>query len=414
MNKKIWIISHYAMTPAQGTLTRHYIFAEHLRKKGYNCRIFASSAIHNTEDTNMIEGNERYIEVKQDNIDYTYIRTRNYNNKFMRVLNMVDFFFGVLSTCKKYKKPDVIYVSMPHFLAGLAGVIVARRLKVRCVLEVRDLWPETIVQYRLARKHNPLIPPLYALEKWLYVHADSLVFTMEGAMDYIRSRGWDNRIGPGKVSYINNGCDLESIRRNEKEFVFESGELDNPATFKVVYAGSIRYVNNVRQIVDCAQLLQDGGHSDIVFLIFGEGNQKEELIEHCRAENIGNVFFKGYVNKRFMPSILQRSDINLIHSTSNPIFKYGYSLNKVFDYLASGKPILSDIYCNPKFDILLRYDCGKTVEGNSAETLAQGVLAFHDMPKEERAAYGRRAELAAQDYDYTKLTELLEKALFPD
>lgn len=413
MPKTIWMINHYAMTPSQGTFIRQYLFAKHLKQKGYECRIFASSAIHNT-NINMIKGKQRFMDYVQDSLDFTYIRTSDYSSRVKRVINMLDFFFGVLSVSRKYKKPDVIYISIPHILAGLAGVLAAKRLKVRCVLEIRDLWPESIVQYQITKKHNPAIPLLYALEKWLYVNADGLIFTMEGGMDYIREKGWDNKISADKISYINNGCDLKIIKKNETEYFLECEELDNPATFKVVYVGSIRYVNNIRQIVDCAQIMKNSGHKNIVFIIFGEGDQRNELAQYCKDENIDNVFFKGYVDKRYIPGILKRSDINLIHSRSNPIFKYGYSLNKLFDYLASGKPILSDIYCNPKFDILLRYDCGITVKGNDAGALADGIMEIYNMSKDARDVYCRRAVEAAQDYDYQKLTILLEKALFRD
>lgn len=413
MSKRIWIISHYAMTPAQGTLTRHYLFVKHLMKKGYDCRIFASSAIHNT-NTNMIKGRERSLDIVLDDHNYTYIRTRDYKSNFERVLNMVDFFFGVLSVSKNYEKPDVIYASTPDILSALAGVIIARRLKLRCVLEVRDLWPETIVQYKGKYKYNPFLHMLYLLEKWLYVKADRLIFTMEGGMDYIRHKGWDKKIDEKKVCHINNGCDLENISHNMKTYAYDFKDLDDPNLFKVAYAGSIRYANDVRQIVNCAKILTDRGHGDIILLIFGEGDQKNELIQFCREHGISNVFFRGYVDKKYIPGILSRTDVNLIHYRSNSVFQYGYSGNKMFDYLASGKPILSDIYCNPKFDILLRYDCGITVGGGSAEALADGLLRLHGMAKEAREACGSRARRAAEDYDYKKLTELLEKALFQE
>jgi glycosyltransferase involved in cell wall biosynthesis len=413
MRKMIWMFNHYAMTPAQGAFTRQYMFAEHLKQKGYNCRIFASSAIHNT-GINMIKSKKRYQEMDQYGRDFTYIRTRDYTNRISRILNLLDYFFGLLSVSREYKKPDVIYISMPHILTGLAGIIVAKRLKVKCVLEVRDLWPESIVQYKVTNKYNPIIPLLYILEKWLYVNADKVIFTMEGGMDYIRDKGWDKKISSSKVSSINNGCELQHIRKNEMDFIYECKELGDFSTFKVIYTGSIRHVNNLRIVMDCAKILKDNGNEDIVFLVFGEGDQKNALIAYCRDKGIDNVFFKDYVDKKYIPGILKRADIGLLHSISNPLFKYGYSPNKLFDYLACGKPILSDISCNPKFDILLRYGCGITVVGNDAGALAEGVLAFHDMPKEERDAYGRRAEAAAQAYDYNKLTSLLEKALFQE
>ena len=91
------------------------------------------------------------------------------------------------------------------------------------------------------------------------------------------------------------------------------------------------------------------------------------------------------------------------------LYKYGLSLNKMFDYFASGKPIVSNIECG--YDMLKEYDCGITVNGGDPNALAEGILKFYNMPKEEYDTYCKNALKAAEDFDFKVLTDKLEKTI---
>ena len=106
-------------------------------------------------------------------------------------------------------------------------------------------------------KDNPLIKLLYRGEKWIYKKADALVFTMEGAYDYIVKQGWEKEIPRSKVHYINNGVDLEQFDYNKEHFRVEDPDLNDPNIFKVVYTGSIRRVNNLGLLLDAAKCVKD-------------------------------------------------------------------------------------------------------------------------------------------------------------
>jgi glycosyltransferase involved in cell wall biosynthesis len=134
---------------------------------------------------------------------------------------------------------------------------------------------------------------------------------------------------------------------------------------------------------------------------------KEELERYCVSNNIGNVIFKGKVDKKYIPNILSRSNLNVFTGKHINMYKYGLSLNKMFEYFASGKPTLSNIECG--YDIIKRYNCGKTVKGGSAEELAEGILGFYNMPIEEYDTYCNNALKAAQDFDFKILTDTLEE-----
>ena len=118
--------------------------------------------------------------------------------------------------------------------------------------------------------------------------------------------------------------------------------------------------------------------SDIKFLIWGDGNERADLENRVKNENIDNVVFKGKVEKKYIPGILSRSDLNLIHWEMSDILKFGASYNKMFEYLAAGKPILSTV--NMGYSLLKRYNCGYQVEHSDIDSIAQGILKMKRMP----------------------------------
>ena len=240
------------------------------------------------------------------------------------------------------------------------------------------------------------------LEKWIYKKADALIFTMEGAYDYIVEQGWEKEIPRAKVHYINNGVDLEQFDYNKEHFRVEDADLDEPDTFKVVYTGSIRKVNNLGLLLDAAKNVKD---SRVKFLIWGDGDERAALEQRVREEHIGNVVFKGKVEKKYIPSIVSRANANLMHGISGPLFRFGISPNKMFDYFAAGKPILMDFATN--YNPVEQYQAGIVLDAVSGETTAQTLQQMAAWPEAEYVRYCQSARRAAEDYDFKRLTDKL-------
>ena len=410
---RVWIINHYAIPPSMGGLVRHYYFSRYLRKMGHEVRILTASEIHNT-DINMIRDGSLYREEMMDGVPYTFLKTRDYSgNGLSRIYNMLEFPVRIQQIVKKLVKngerPDVIYTSAPTIFAAGSALIAARRLKVPCVVEIRDIWPESIVEYKGMSRKNPIIAILYQLEKWLYRGADRLIFTMEGGSDYIKEKGWEQKIPLEKIRNLNNGVDLEEFDRNREEYQLEDADLLDEQTFKVVYTGSIRLVNNLGKVVEMAEYMKQHGEDRIRFLLYGDGTEREELIEQCRQKGLDNIRFPGKVEKKYIPFILSKSDLNLNHVKQTGIMRFGCSLNKQFDYFASGKPVLSDLTVS--HDLIERYGAGVTLPTQDTEALCQEVLRFANMPKEEYEQYCNNARHAAEQYDYQELTQKLLEIL---
>lgn len=404
--KTIWFVSHASTLPQYAMRTRTNNFAKYLAKYGYKVEVFTSSKIHNT-DINLIEDKKTlFISNEIDGVIYNSIRTSNYKgNGLKRIINFIQFPMRFYRVAKKKKnKPDII-INNPQSVLGLIQYHVSRKMKARFITEVRDLWPESIVAYKGVSRKNIIIKILYFFEKWIYKRADSIIFTIEGGKEYIIDKKWDKEIDISKIHYLNNGVDLDSFNYNKEHYQLEDEDLDNPELFNVIYTGSVRTANNLGIVIDAAKYVQENGENNVKFLIFGDGDEKEKLQKRCIEENIQNVAFKGHVEKKYIPNILTKSSLNILNYTSRGIWKYGGSQNKMFEYLASGKPVLSTIKMG--YDIIEKYNAGTSLEEQTQESIGKAILSIARLNKDEYEEISNNALNAARDYDFNVLTEKL-------
>lgn len=406
--KRIWFISHGTMPPHMAVRMRTNNMAKYLAKKGYNVEIFSASTIHNTSQNLINDKSVLHIENMYDDVVYNHIRTSNYSgNGIFRIINLLEFPFRLYKLSKqKRDKPDVI-ICNPQSILALIPYLISKKVNSKFISEVRDLWPESIVAYRNLSKKNPIIMLLYFLEKWIYKKADEIVFTMEGGKDYIIDNGWDKEIDLSKVHHINNGVDIDAFNFNKENNVVEDSDLIDSKTFKVAYAGSIRIANNVKNIIDAAKVVKEKGYKNIKFLIYGDGSDKAFLERFCYESDLDNVIFKGFIDKNKIPYILSTCDLNIMHFDQNSLKKYGASLNKMFEYFASGRPTLSD--CEFGYDLIKRYNCGLVIDNANSEKIAEAIISIYKMPTEDYKTYCSNALKAAEHFDYKLLAERLEK-----
>lgn len=413
----IWLINNYTSLPEHGQFTRTFYFGKNLKEMGQKPVVFAGSHPHNT-DVQMIEGPEKFLVFQEEPFPWVLVKTAKYGkNRKKQILTMFQFYRNGKRAAKwvaeRYGKPDVILGSSAHPLAALLAVRLAKKYHCRPVVEVRDLWPESIVVMGVAGKYNPAVLFLRRLERWLYKNADAVVFTMKGAYDYIIEQGWDQEIPRSKVFNVNNGVELKTFDENKTRFHLKDPDLDDPNTVKVVYTGSIRLVNNIGLLVDMAKELRN---PKIRILIWGAGNELEALRERVKAEGISNIVFKGFVEKKYIPSIVSRADINLVHWTMSPLLKYGVSYNKLFEYLAGGRPVYSTV--RTPYSIIEPAGCGFATKGFSAKELAEGLDHLAALPAEELLRMGQNARRISQEYDFKNLTKkllaVMDGSAFPE
>ena len=410
MGKKVWIFNQYAYPPKYATNIRHFKFAEKLIERGYEVKIFSSSTLHRSEK-NLIDKNVSYERKKYNGVEFIFLKTVSYfGNGLKRAYNMIEFSFKLYRKIDKIEKnrPDVIYASSPNPLVWLSAYLIAKSHHCKLIAESRDLWPETLISMGKISSKNILAKILYKFEAFIYKKSDNIIFTMPGGKKYIADKGIN--LSYSKVYSINNGVDLKKFHYNSNNYKVEESKLFDEDKFKVVYAGSMGQANNVGTIVKVAKLLKKRGCEDIIFILYGDGYQKESLEEYVKKHQLNKVYFKGRVEKKYIPFILNKSNLNVFVGKSIDLYKYGLSLNKMFEYFASGKPVISNIDAGD-YDIVEKYECGLTVKSGSAKKLADGILSFYNMPKNEYEKYCNNALKAAKDFDFKVLTDKLEKVI---
>ena len=393
----VWIISYFAGGPSYCPRIPDYSLAKYLREHGYDALVFAGSALHNTE-TNFITDKSTYREAMVDGVPFVYIRTRQYKSMKGESLSFIDFYCNMMKCYKRFDKPDIIMAAMPQPLSCLAGYRIAKKYHIPYITSIVDLWPLSIVEYAGFSDNNPAIRAMYAYEKWIYKKSDELVFTWEGAYDYIVDKGWDKKVPRSKFHYINIGVDLTEFYHNMKTYTVDDSDLSDDK-FRVMYCGSVRTANDIGTVVSCARSLNKDGYGDkIRFIIYGDGPDRAVLEKRCKDENIPNVVFKGSIDKKYIPYVLSKSNLNVLNLKPAKTQKYGNSSNKLFEYLAAGNPVIANID-EGKYPIITRYGCGKVVKAGSSKEYAKGIEYFLNLNADETEQYKAHALETARLFD---------------
>jgi len=409
VGKNVWILNHYAKSPDMSGGTRHYDLGKELVRRGHKVTIFASGFDHNTKKYIKLHPKEQYKIEDYNGIRFVWLNTiPYYGNDWRRVLNMISYGVRILNVCRGIKKPDVIIGSSVHPFAVVAAWWLARRYKAKFIFEVRDLWPQTAVEMGAIKATGIPAKLLYAWEKFMYKKAEKIIVLLPNAKEYIEKRGID----PQKIVWIPNGVDLE--RFDKPDSIKPSSEVAKilkkyKDKFKVVYAGAHGPANGLETMIEAAYLLFKKS-ANIHFFLVGDGSEKKKLIKKTQERAVDNITFLDPVSKSQVPAVLHQSDLLLICSRNLELYKYGISPNKLFDYLASKKPIIMS--GNAVNDIIYEAKAGITVEPENPEALAEGIIKIMEMALEERVKLGANGRAYVEKYYNTRvLGDILEKIL---
>ncbi|WP_223175807.1 glycosyltransferase family 4 protein [Sulfurimonas crateris] len=392
----IWIFNHHALTPDMGGGTRHYDFAKELIKRGHKVTIVASGFHYSKYKEMKSYGDKEYLLENRDGIDFIWIKTPAYiGNGIGRVRNMLSYTFKVLKIIPKLNlsKPDIIIGSSVHLFAVLAAYKLSCRYKTPFVMEVRDLWPQTLIDMGISKWH-PFILLLGWIERYLYKKADKIISNLPYAYDHI-----GQFVEKEKCIWISNGVDLSNIKYTPKK---------RNDKFIISYTGAIGVANNLQIFLDAAKKLQD--KKDIYFRIVGDGVQKEKLKNFVKENSLQNVSIENSVSKSEVSKILENSDVLFLSLVNAPLYRFGISLNKLFDYMASGRVII--FAGNSKNNPIKEANAGYSIVTDDVKQLEKTILEIYDLTNEERVSIGKKIRsYCEENYSIEILTDTLEKVL---
>lgn len=395
------------MPPHLESRLRTIKFAQYLTDMGYEVTIFASSVMHNMGE-NLIKDGSPYMETNYGKIHFVHINTKEYKKSIGvdRIIGSFQFTRRFIKYSKRFPKPDVlVQTALVPFGNKIAGY--AKTLKCKYIVEVVDLWPRSLVVVGKLKKGSLLLKLLFKLEEQQYKAADELVLSMEGGVDYIRDRNLDKEHGGpldlNHLHYINNGVDLSDFDKYKAEYILEDPDLSNSNIKKVIYLGSIRKANSIMRVIEAAKQLKEQGN--IRFLIYGDGDERQSLIDYCEKNGVSNVVFKEkWIEPKYVPYVVSCADLNLLNYTKG-FGNYGGSQSKLFQYLASGKPICCNL--DMKYNPIVKFNIGISKSFETPQEYAQAILSILCLSDEKYAGMCTRARLAAVEYDYPTLTQKL-------
>lgn len=295
------------------------------------------------------------------------------------------------------RRLDLVYASTPNMLAPVAGWTVARARRVPFVVEVRDLWPESIIGAGALRRGSRLHRALMALERWIYNSADHIVVVTDGWGPHFEALG----IPGHKVTVVSNGTEVSdfevSANREDlrREFRFER--------LTAVYAGAHGPANALHLVLEAA-----GKAPHVDFVLIGSGSEKARLQDAATRDGLSNVRFLDPMPKRELARVLKAADVGIHCIEPLPVLQTGMSPNKLFDYMAAGLPTVTNAGTG------LRHVVQDGVAGRTGgpNSLAEQILAVADADEAQRSQWSKTAkQIVTSRFSRTAAAHTLQAVL---
>ncbi len=381
---------------------RSYYLAKEFIKDGSEVTIFSGSFSHLFSKPPKV--NSSFTKESIDGINYLWVKTPKYevSKSFKRLLSMLIFSLKLfLFNPFSLKKPDVIIISSLSLFPILNAYLWSKILKCQLIFEVRDIWPLTLIELGNVSKYNPLVLILGAIEKLGYKKADYVVSLLPKAKEHMLQKGLNSE----KFIYIPNGIDLQELQHPEPlpQKVIDQIPQNR---FIVGYAGALGIANALEYFLEAAVLLQK--HDKIHFVLVGNGSEKERLITYVQEHQLQNVTFIEAITKKQVQSMLQYFNICYIGWHHYPLYRFGISANKLFDYMYAQKPIVHSIEAGN--DPIAESGCGLSVAPEAPQEIANAILKLYHLNNDERNALGLKAkEYVTQYHSYTTLAMRYKK-----
>lgn len=369
--------------------TRHHELARYLAARGHQVTVIASpvsyltgTSRHEDKASGMKNGPEQKGRIT---IQRTYTYAALHRSFVHRVFSFLSFMASSFIAGLRVRKVDLVWGTSPPIFQGFTAWLLARLKGVPFLFEVRDLWPAFAIGVGVLRQ-PVLIRASEWLERFLYRSADRVVVNSPGFIDHVRERG------ARQIELVPNGSDTHMFDPQAEGTDFrQANGLGNQ--FILLYAGAHGMSNDLQVVLQAAQRLED--QPEIAVVLLGAGKEKPALMRLADQLKLKNVHFLPPIPKTEMTQALAAADACIAILKPIPLYATVYP-NKVFDYMAAGRPVLLAI------DGVIRKvvedaDAGIYVPPGDATALAKAAryLALH---RQEGRAMGMRGRQYIQSH----------------
>lgn len=387
---------------------RPYNLAVNWEADGHKVLIVTASQHHlRSKQFNTVEKQEiRNV----DGIDYLVVKTPEYHgNGFDRISNILSFLFKLILNTSRIAaefKPDVVIASSTIVFDIFPAKRIASLSKAKLVMEIKDLWPLSIIELGGYSRWNPFIICMQLAENYAYRNSDKVVTVLPKTLDYMVEHG----LKPENFVYIPNGIITEDWNKEIEipKQIYELIVKIKSEQKKIIgYAGNLGIANALGSLIDAMKLLQS---EPVELFLIGKGPERDILIKKVQNFKLKNVHFINAVPKTLIPAILDKLDILYIGLQNQPVFRFGISPNKLMDYMMAGKPIIQAIKAGN--DITTEANCGISIEPEDSETIANGVKYLLTLPEEKLSELGRNGKKYCRSHhDYRILSKKFIEAI---
>ena len=392
----ICILYQYYLRPGDPGFNRFNEYARIWSEQGHKVSVITGQASYMTGVKDPSYYYRPCIREQDGEVDVyrMYVPDRANESFFRRSLSYLAFALASAWGYRKLDRPSVLVCSSPPLLIGLGMLLIHQFSRVPIVFDVRDLWPDTAVTTGFIHNHH-VIRALYGLEWRCYAAARKLNVLTEAFRENIVARGL---VEPSRISFVPNGVDTRQHRPELRSERLRE-ELGWAGRFVVLYSGAHGLANRVVQLVDAAELLRD--RPEILIATVGAGMDLGPLRGRVRERGLTNIVLHGPRPRDEMPAITASADACVAVLQRNDTFRTVYP-NKVFDYMASGRPIVLGIDGAAR-ELVERAGAGLYTEPEDPRALADALIRLHRDPA-LAAEMGRRGrEFVVQDFDLRQL-----------
>ncbi|WP_158249654.1 MULTISPECIES: glycosyltransferase family 4 protein [unclassified Pseudomonas] len=397
----IWYINPYAGGPGVGRYWRSFYLANAWQAQGHDVEIITPGYHHLMDDDSGKAGGQVL-----EGVSYNFVPAPKYKgNGLGRFLSMLCFgfflFFFLLRLGLK-KRPDLVLYSSAHPFGYPAAYLCAKLFRSKILFEVRDIWPLSLVEIAGFNKFHPVVLVLSLIERFAYYSADAVISLLPGAKQHMVSRG----MKPGKFRYVPNGFSLNDINASVESqgasLLDDLMGFKSQGDFLFFYAGALGEPNAMHLFLDALHFFEIPEGVSVKFIIVGKGEQSAELNARCRKLGYDFVLFYPQVDKAEIQQALRVVDVGFFVMHDLPIYRFGVSLNKLYDYMAAGIPVIASY--NAFNDPIKEAGCGMSVVPGQPEQLAhtfQEMLLLDGTVLREMGAKGRL--FLEANFEYTSL-----------
>lgn len=395
----IWFISAYD-TP-EGQSSRTYDYSTELTALGHKVTFFTSSYSHFTHEERLKPG-EKWREEWFGKVRVIWLKTIPYKgNGLRRGANMLSNAWRAYWIGRYFKeKPDIIFGPSVPLFTGLSAYLLSRSKKCPFCFEVRDIWPQALIDLGVLSEKNPVTWLFRQIEIFLYRHASQIIAVLPFAHKHICQYG----IPSARVAWIPNGVNLNRFADCKP---YSGGTADK---LVVMYVGGASATHGIDTIIKAAKCLQEEKNGMVHFVFIGADKQKKYYIDTANTYQIKNIEFRGSIPKSQVAQAQEEADVLVASVKDTPVYQFGINSNKVFDYLASGRPIIfaANTPNNPVADA----NAGISIPPDDPEAMVTAIKTILSMlPEKRRIMGGNGRKYAETHFDVSLLAKKLENIL---